>query len=69
MEELAAERGWSWSVELVADPDRVLLESREVVATADSRILDRAAAWFNLARTVVVECVPEARAVELSCEG
>ena len=53
MEELAAERGWPWSVELVDDPDRLLAESAEVVATADSGILDRAAAWFNLARTVI----------------
>ena len=48
MEKLAAERGWPWSVELVDDPDRLLAEAAEVVATADSGILDCAAAWFNL---------------------
>ena len=69
MEKLAAERGWPWSVELVDDPDRLLIESREVVATADSAILDSAAAWFNLARTVVVDCVPGAWVVELSWQG
>ena len=67
MEKLSAERGWPWTVELVDDPDRLLLELREVVATADSGILDCAGAWINLARTVVVECVPGAQVAGSSC--
>ena len=52
MEELAAAAGWPWRVELVADPDACCAAADQIVATADSVILDRAAAWFNLARTV-----------------
>jgi len=37
-----------------------------VVATADSAILDRCPAWFNLARETIVQRVPEAWVVDLS---
>ncbi|HBO44395.1 MAG TPA: DUF434 domain-containing protein, partial [Planctomycetaceae bacterium] len=32
--EMAAQAGWPWHVELVADPDPILAQSRAVVATA-----------------------------------
>lgn len=63
--EVAAEGGWAWEVELVADPDPILAESDEIVATADSVILDRCGEWFNLARETVDRHVPEAVVVEL----
>jgi len=37
----------------VNDPDKELLRSAGIVATADSGILDGVARWFNLARGVV----------------
>lgn len=66
MERLAAQRGWPWRIELVADPDAVLSESGEVVATADSGILDCCGAWYNLARETVAAHVPQARVVDLA---
>ena len=36
------------------------------VATADSVILDRCGAWFNLARETIDRFVPDARIVDLS---
>jgi len=39
---------------------------RVVVATADSAILDRCPAWFNLARETVARHVPDARVMDLS---
>ena len=69
MECLAAERGWPWRIELVADPDAALAESGQIVATADSGILDRCTAWFNLARETVAACVPDSRTVDLSDQG
>ena len=66
--ELAAERGWPWTVELVPDPDRVLREGDSVVATADSGILDACMQWVNLARAVVERSVPGAWVVDLSDE-
>jgi hypothetical protein len=53
IEDLAAECGWTWRVELVHDPDFELSQSEAVIATADSGILDLCGAWFNLARETV----------------
>jgi hypothetical protein len=65
--ESAGERGADWSVELVDDPDPILGRSPEIVATADSAILDRGPAWFNLARVVIDATCPDAMIVDLSC--
>ena len=65
MEDVAAAEGWPWRVELVQDPDAVLAETSQIVATADSAILDCCAAWLNLARETIVRHVPEASVVEL----
>jgi hypothetical protein len=65
MEAVAAERGWPWEVRLLASPDRTLIAADEVVATADSAILDRARRWLNLARLVVERTVPGAWIVDL----
>ena len=70
MHETAARHGWSWQVELVADPDAVLadLGDDSVVATADSVLLDRCPRWVNLARLAVERWVPEAWVIEFSAE-
>jgi hypothetical protein len=73
IEELAASQGWPWRVELVADPDEVLADPNVgdsphrsiVVATADSGILDRCPAWFNLAGETVRCHVPAANTLFL----
>ena len=57
MLETADTRGWSWQVELAANPDKLLIEGNTVVASADSAVLDRAGAWMNLARHVVEAAV------------
>ncbi|MBI4624391.1 MAG: DUF434 domain-containing protein [Verrucomicrobia bacterium] len=66
MEEMAAQHGWRWRVELVDDPDHVLGASGEIVATADSVVLDRCQRWFNLAREVIDTEVPHARIVPMA---
>ncbi len=48
MDSLAAAHGWRWRVELVGDPDSLLAAADQIVATADSAILDRGPSWFNL---------------------
>jgi hypothetical protein len=62
----AREHGWDWDVELAPNPDALLAQSPEVVATADSGILDRCDRWFGLARAAVGGAVPEAKVVDLS---
>jgi hypothetical protein len=66
MERLAAERGWAWKIELVQNPDTVLAEARETIATADSVVLDRCQQWFNLAREVIDRHLPAANIVPLA---
>ena len=68
MQELATERGWPWHIELVPDPDVVLSASEEIIATADSVVLDRCQRWFNLAHSVVSEHIPQARVVPLGAD-
>ncbi len=60
IEELAGQRGWTWQVELVHDPDAELIQSDAIVATADSGILDLCGTWFNLARETVERHMPGA---------
>jgi hypothetical protein len=64
--EYAAEHNQNWSVDLVDDPDPILKESPEIVATADSAVLDACSRWFNLARIVIELHCPCARIVDLS---
>ena len=66
IDELASARRWPWQVELVASPDRDLIASPAIVATADSGVLDRCGRWFNLARAVVERSAPEAWMIDLS---
>jgi hypothetical protein len=66
MTQIAAEAGWSWEVQLVSDPDPLLAETDQIIATADSVILDSCRRWFNLARWVIDHQVPDAHVVNLS---
>jgi hypothetical protein len=66
IEELAAVQGWQWRVELVHDPDSELAQSDEIIATADSGILDLCGSWFNLARETVQKHVPGAWVLDLA---
>ncbi len=61
----ATGRGWEWQVQIVPDPDPILRLSEQIVATADSVILDRCRAWINLAREIVASASPAANIVDL----
>jgi hypothetical protein len=54
-----------WTVHLTDRTDRLLIESAEVVASADSAVIDRCRRWSNLARHVVETTVPGAWIVDL----
>jgi hypothetical protein len=66
LQEVAVEAGWSWQVDLVTNPDRVLSAAEEIVCSSDHAILDRCQKWFNLARQVVAQHAPQACLVDLS---
>lgn len=68
MLEVAAANGWCWQVVLEPAVDRTLAASAEVVATADSAILDRAGRWFSLARAVIEETEEAPFLLDLGCQ-
>ncbi len=46
--DVGLEHGYDWTVDVVFNPDRHLIQSGSVVTSSDSEVLDGAAAWFNL---------------------
>jgi hypothetical protein len=65
---ISEEHGWPWRVELVPDPDAVLVHTDHIVASADSQILDHAPRWFNLARFAIDTRIGDAWILNLSCQ-
>jgi hypothetical protein len=65
MAEVAAQAGWPWKIDLVPDPDPLLAATDQIVATADSVILDRCGQWFNLARKTIERYVSDPWIIEL----
>ena len=63
--QLAEQEQWNWQVELVTSPDGVLARADDIVATADSDILNRCRRWFDLARAVIAQHVPDAWLIDL----
>jgi hypothetical protein len=66
--ELARARGLEWDVSVVPDPDPLLIEASEIIASADGEVLDGAARSCNLARTCVEQAIPSAFVVDLSID-
>jgi hypothetical protein len=67
--DLAAARGWPWSVELVFNPDREIATSNSIVVTSDSNILDSAARRVNLGRHLVEARLPQSWVIDLRPDG
>jgi len=63
--ELAAERDWLWSVEVVMDPDKILRASDQIIVTSDSNILDAPARWVNLNCLLIKEKLKRAWVIDL----
>ena len=68
IQSVARETGWTWDVEMVTNPDRVLSATDQIIATSDHVILDRCQRWLNLARLVIAAHAPQAHIVNLSME-
>jgi hypothetical protein len=66
LQELGNQRGWNWTAELAHDPDALLIRSDQIVASADSQVLDRAERWFNLVRSAVEARIGDAWIIDLS---
>ena len=66
LRDAAAAHGWDWTIELVQNPDAVLIASDRIIASSDSVVLDGCARWFNLAAAVIQRRVPNAWIVDLA---
>lgn len=66
LREEAANQRWNWDVRLVPDPDPLLSQATEIVATADGEILNRCQAWVSFARIVIERFVDSPWLVDLS---
>ncbi len=64
--QIAQARDWPWEIHLVPDPDKMLRETDQLVATADSAVLDECGRWVNLARWAIDRKIPKAKIVDLS---
>ena len=69
LREVSEERGWNWYADLVPDPDPLLSAADQIVASADSQILNQTERWFNLARVAIDTRVPAAWILDLSCHA
>jgi len=70
LRETAEAYNWPWEIRLVPDPDKILRQTEELVATADSGIVDECNRWVNLARAAIERKVPTANVVDLTgCAG
>jgi hypothetical protein len=53
MLDIAQRNEWNWQSELVHSPDKVLIESSHIIASADGVILDKTKMWFNLTGIII----------------
>jgi len=51
--ELSTEHGFNWEVELVFDPDKILIKSQKIIISSDGWILDQAERWFNMGAYII----------------
>jgi len=65
MAEVLAGRNVQWNIELVSNPDAVLVDWPGPVVTSDSWVLDRCGRWVNLAGELVEAQLPAAWRVDL----
>jgi hypothetical protein len=67
LEERSRAGGIEWSVELVNNPDRVLVgaSAKTVVASSDGWVIDRADSWIDLPGLIITEGLPEAWLIDL----
>lgn len=64
--EMARERLWPWTVEVVFNPDTQISSSAGAIAvTSDSSILDRAARWINFNQYLIDKYLPQSWIINL----
>lgn len=62
--ELSRNHAFNWEVELVFDPDKVLIQSPNIIISSDGWILSQAQKWFNLSSYLIAQHLQEANVIE-----
>ena len=63
---LADENEWNWQVQVVTNPDPILIKAENIISTSDSIILNSCHKWFNLSEYVISNYIPDVLIVDLS---
>jgi hypothetical protein len=64
--DLAVQREWPWQVDVVLNPDSMIISSLDVAITSDSSLLDRAERWADLKSYLLAHQIPEAWVINLA---
>ena len=62
---LAQEHHFPWTVELVNNPDYILKNSKEIIVSSDSMILNEAAYWINLSKIIILNNIKNSQIIEV----
>lgn len=66
---VAGEAGWPMDVDLSFNPDKVLSQTDQIIATSDGVVLECCQRWVNLTRLIITERIPSARLLDLSAHA
>ena len=66
MQQFAEQNNLPWQIELSQNPDKDLIAAKEIVATADSNILDHCTRWTNLTACIIVKLKKTPWLIDLS---
>jgi len=61
LERSAHENDWPWSIQLVPDADRRLIDGHAVVISADSGVIDHCGVWSNITPAIIDDLMRETR--------
>lgn len=69
LDQVASERGWPWSTRLVANPDRELSDTGDIIVTSDAVVLDHCDHWDGLAEQVIQPFLAQVWLLDLRTEA
>jgi hypothetical protein len=64
--DLALQRDWTWQVEVVMNPDPVIISSPAIAITSDSSVLNQVARWTDLQSYLLAHKIPATWVLDLS---
>ena len=65
LSQMAIDNEFDWVIYLDNNPDKVLIESQEIVVTSDAWILDECKKWFNLGALIVEEYLTDSEVFDV----